>query len=109
MTSPPLRPWIGVQYDGTVICAHCNCMAGAGEACSHVAALLYAVMAKANLTKETACTSVKCSWLQPSHNAQVKRVHAYVQCVCACVRVCFSVCVCACVRVCFSVCVCACM
>ena len=61
------------------------------------AALLYAVMAKANLTKETACTSVKCSWLQPSHNAQVKRVHAYVQCVCACVHVCFSVCVCACV------------
>ena len=51
MTSPPFRPWIGVQYDGTVICAHCNCMAGAGEACSHVAALLYAVMAKANLTK----------------------------------------------------------
>ena len=48
----------------------------------------FAVMAKANLTKETACTSVKCSWLQPSHNAQVKRVHAYVQCVCACVRVC---------------------
>ena len=76
MTSPPLRPWIGVQYDGTVICAHCNCMAGAGEACSHVAALLYAVMAKANLTKETACTSVKCSCLQPLHNAQVKRVHA---------------------------------
>ena len=56
MTSPPLRPWIGVQYDGTVICAHCNCMAGAGEACSHVAALLYAAMAKANLTKQLAST-----------------------------------------------------
>ena len=94
MTSPPLRPWIGVQFDGTVICAHCNCMAGAGEACSHVAALLYAVMAKANLTKETACTSVKCSWLQPSG------VHAYVQCVCVCV------CMCACVFQCLCVCVC---
>ena len=77
MTSPPLRPWIGVQYDGTVICAHCNCMAGAGEACSHIAALLYAVMAKANLMNETACTSVRCSWLQPSHNAQVICVCQY--------------------------------
>ena len=63
-----------MQYNGTVICAHCNCMAGAGEACSHVAALLYAVMAKVNFNKETACTSVRCSWLQPSHNAQVKCV-----------------------------------
>ena len=90
MTSPPLRPWIGVQYDGTVICAHCNCMAGAGDACSHVAALLYAVMAKANLTKETACTSVKCSWLQPScmHMCSVC-VHV---CVCVSVFVCVHVC-----------------
>ncbi|KAL5510068.1 hypothetical protein EMCRGX_G005541 [Ephydatia muelleri] len=40
-------------------------MAGAGEACSHRAALLYAVIAKANLMNETACTLVKCSWLQP--------------------------------------------
>ena len=96
MTSPPLRPWIGVQFDGTVICAHCNCMAGAGEACSHVAALLYAVMAKANLTKETACTSVKCSWIQPSHNAQVK-------CACIC-AVCVHVWVCVSVFVCVHVC-----
>lgn len=32
-------------------------MAGTGEACSHIAALLYATMAKVNLTKETSCTS----------------------------------------------------
>ena len=97
MTSPPLRPWIGVQYDGTVICAHCNCMAGAGEACSHVAALLYAVMAKANLTKETACTSVKCSWLQPSHNAQVKRA-----CICALCALCVCIVGYGCACVCMS-------
>lgn len=26
---------------GTIKCAHCNCMAGLGECCSHVAALLF--------------------------------------------------------------------
>ena len=42
-----------VRYSGAIICAHCNCMAGAGEACSHISALLYAVMAKARIQNET--------------------------------------------------------
>ena len=37
MSAPPLRPWVGFKPDGEVLCAHCNCMAGAGEACSHIA------------------------------------------------------------------------
>jgi len=27
--------------DGKIIAAHCNCMAGLGESCSHVATLLW--------------------------------------------------------------------
>ena len=53
-------------YSGAIICAHCNCMAGAGEACSHISALVYAVMAKGRIQNETTCTSQICSWLQPS-------------------------------------------
>ena len=30
-------------------------MAGAGEACSHIAALLYSTMAKADMVKNTSC------------------------------------------------------
>ena len=41
-------------------------MAGTGEACSHIAALLYAVMAKTKLRNEVACTSVLCKWMEPS-------------------------------------------
>ena len=41
---------------GTVICAHCTCMAGIGEACFHAAALLFAVEA-----------NTPCSWLVPSY------------------------------------------
>ena len=39
----PLKPWIAAEILGTILCVHCNCMAGLGEACSHIAALLFAV------------------------------------------------------------------
>jgi len=31
ISSSPLRPWVGCREDGEIVCAHCNCMAGAGE------------------------------------------------------------------------------
>ena len=51
---------------GTIVCAHCNCMAGLGEPCSHIAALLYATEANTSLLKNTSCTSQPCSWLPAS-------------------------------------------
>ena len=38
----PLRPWVGIKKDRCIIVAHCTCMAGIEEACSHVAGLLEA-------------------------------------------------------------------
>ncbi|KAK1904600.1 Exonuclease [Dissostichus eleginoides] len=35
LNSNPTSPWIVVQEDGTVVMAHCTCMAGLGEVCSH--------------------------------------------------------------------------
>lgn len=43
VSATPLRRWIAADTIGTIICAHCTCMAGLGEACSHIAALLFAV------------------------------------------------------------------
>ena len=40
-------------------------MAGLGEACSHIAALLFAVEANTLMRKNTSCTSGPCSWLLP--------------------------------------------
>ena len=71
MNSPPLLPWIGLKSNGTIICAHCNCMAGAGEACSHIAAMLYTVATAVRIEKETACTSVRCKWLEPTNPGEV--------------------------------------
>ena len=41
-------------------------MAGLGEACSHIAALLFAAEAYTKLSKDYSCTSESCRWLPPS-------------------------------------------
>ena len=71
MRSPPLKPWAGIRSDDIIICAHCNCMAGTSEACSHIAAMLYAVMAGVRMCDETSCTSTLCQWLEPATAKQV--------------------------------------
>ena len=49
---------------GYVITAHCTCMAGCGEACSHIAAVLFAVeqLTRDGENCEEAKTSIKCIW-----------------------------------------------
>lgn len=66
VSSLPLDSWVAVEKDGTVICAHCTCMAGLGEACSHIAAVLLALDARTRHNEEAACTSLPCQWLPPS-------------------------------------------
>uniref|UniRef100_A0AAV2M0R5 Uncharacterized protein n=1 Tax=Knipowitschia caucasica TaxID=637954 RepID=A0AAV2M0R5_KNICA len=31
LSEPPLKPWVSLQKDGTVLCGHCTCKAGLGE------------------------------------------------------------------------------
>ena len=68
--------WAAVKRCGIVISAHCTCMAGLGDVCSHIAALLF----KTWLTQERlaekclssdACTSNKCTWIVPNLMPQV--------------------------------------
>ena len=63
---PPLRPWISIKFDGEVLCAHCTCMAGVGEACSHIGATLFALETSITLLKNTTCTSMPCECIRPS-------------------------------------------
>ena len=66
VTDTPLQPWIAAKQNGIVICAHCTYMAGLGEVCSHIAALLFAVETCNRLEKGTSCTSKPCAWLPPN-------------------------------------------
>ena len=45
---------------------HCSCMASLGEACSHVAAVLFAAEANTQTKQQFSSASLPCSWLPTS-------------------------------------------
>ena len=63
LNSKSHEPWVVAALDGVVQCAHCTCMAGLGEVCSHVGAILFKVEmgVRLGLTKKS-CTSEACKW-----------------------------------------------
>ncbi|XP_033747958.1 uncharacterized protein LOC117332976 [Pecten maximus] len=60
----PHQPWICVNKDsGNIYCAHCTCMAGLGEACSHIAALMFKIQIAVHMGLTTkSSTSDICKW-----------------------------------------------
>ncbi|XP_041362106.1 uncharacterized protein LOC121378072 [Gigantopelta aegis] len=57
--------WVAVDNSACVLTAHCDCMAGLGESCSHIGALLYKMEAAVRLGyTDSACTDVPCQWNQ---------------------------------------------
>ena len=57
LSVPPLNPWIALEQSGVIVCAHCTCMAGLGEVCSHIAAVLFLMEANTKMKVKTSCTS----------------------------------------------------
>ena len=41
LNKTPLKPWVIAEKNGIICSAHCTCMAGLGETCTHVSALLF--------------------------------------------------------------------
>ena len=63
VSAAPLHPWVAAERCGIVVCCHCTCMAGLGEACSHIAALLFAAETYNRISKNISYTSQACAWL----------------------------------------------
>jgi len=63
VSKKPYDAWVCVDGNGTVKCAHCTCMAGLGQVCVHIAAVLFKVEAavKLGFTKRSS-TSEACKW-----------------------------------------------
>ena len=61
----PLKLWIMIKSSGSVVCGHCTCMAGQGETCSHVGAVLYWVETRVRIREQTSCTSKENTWIMP--------------------------------------------
>ena len=66
VSAQPAHSWVAAQTNGTIICAHCTCMAGLGEVCSHISALLFTIGAQTKFQKDVSCTSQACQWLPPT-------------------------------------------
>eukprot|EP00112_Aurelia_sp_Birch-Aquarium-sp1_P000836 Seg108.8 transcript_id=Seg108.8/GoldUCD/mRNA.D3Y31 product="hypothetical protein" protein_id=Seg108.8/GoldUCD/D3Y31 len=70
------------QCDGEVLFAKCNCKAGQGGCCKHVAALLYALLDFINtdakeVPKDLTCTQVGQRWNVPSESTQGVKVFKF--------------------------------
>ena len=72
MSETPLSCWIIIEETGEVCSAHCNCMAGLGEACSHVAAVLFYLEATVRIQGQQTSTQRKCQWIMPSFQKNVQ-------------------------------------
>ena len=67
----PLKTWRLVEKNGTVCCAHCNCMAGLSEACSHIGAVLFALEAGVRMRQSVTCTQEKGKRLMPAYVREI--------------------------------------
>lgn len=61
-----LKPWVLCHLTGNVLAAHCTCIAGLGEVCSHVAAILYAIESMIRSSENESKTDFLCQWNRPS-------------------------------------------
>ncbi len=66
LNKKPLTPWIIAENNGKVISAHCDCMAGLGESCSHVASLLWAIESGVRIRDSMTVTQKKAYWVIPN-------------------------------------------
>ncbi len=62
----PLTPWVIAEQDGKIVASNCDCMAGLGESCSHVAALLWAIEAGVRIRDSMTVTDRKAYWVMPT-------------------------------------------
>ena len=62
----PLKPWVIIKSTGSVICGHCTCMAGQGETCSHIGAMLYWLETQVRIREQMPCTSQANKWMVPT-------------------------------------------
>lgn len=61
-----LTPWVIAKHDGTITAAHCDCIAGLAESCTHIAAVLFSIdISIRNL--EVTVTGKRAYWVVPTN------------------------------------------
>ena len=72
LNEAPLQHWFICGEDGKVITAHCNCMAGLGETCFHLASIMFFVEATVHLRDKLSATQEAAYWKLPSTKKQTE-------------------------------------
>ena len=63
----PLIPWVITLPNGEIKSAHCTCMAGLAESCTHIAAIFFWIDIKVRMLKSKTVTDEKSYWLVPTN------------------------------------------
>ncbi|XP_072028778.1 uncharacterized protein [Amphiura filiformis] len=66
LSETALKPWVIAKMDGEICSAHCDCMAGLAETCTHIGALLFATEFLNRQREMKTVTQVAAYWLVPS-------------------------------------------
>ncbi len=72
MREKPLTPWVVAERTGKILAAHCDCVAGLGETCSHVASLLFAIESGVRIRDTMTVTQKKAYWVMPTGVKEVQ-------------------------------------
>ena len=65
--------WIIISPDGSISSAHCTCVAGLGEVCSHSAGILFALNSRCLAKEDTeSCNEKLAIWPIPKVSKKVK-------------------------------------
>ena len=67
LSEKPPTAWVIAEIGGKVLSAHCNCMAGLGEACSHIGAILFYCRSATEKKDSVTVTGEKAYWVLPSN------------------------------------------
>ena len=67
LSEKPPTAWVIAEIGGMVLSAHCNCMAGLGEACPHIGAILFYCRAATEKNDSVTVTGEKAYLVLPSN------------------------------------------
>ncbi|XP_035981353.1 uncharacterized protein LOC118556891 [Fundulus heteroclitus] len=67
----PLNPWAIIESSGAISSAHCTCMAGIGESCTHVAAMLFKLEVIVRCRETVTVTGRPAYWMIPGNLSKV--------------------------------------
>ena len=66
LNEPPLKPWVEAEEVGTVVSAHCTCITGLAEVCTHIASILFWFEFTVKRRESMAVPGTKAYWEGPS-------------------------------------------